>query len=89
MSEPISEIKKLLEQKKVQIGTQVAIKNLSKGLVKKIFLAQNCPTNVVDDLTHMSKISKVDIVKLKVPNDELGVVCKKRFSISVLSVNNE
>ena len=42
--------------------------------------------NVENDISHYAKLAKVDVAKLKLPNDELGVLCKKQFLISVLGI---
>ena len=81
----ITEIKKLLKDKKLIIGTSRTIKNLKLGKISKIFLSSNCPAHVKDDINYYSKLTDIAIVKLKYPNNELGVICKKPFSISILS----
>jgi large subunit ribosomal protein L30e len=82
----ISEIKKAVEAGNVIIGTQMTLKSLRNGQLKKIFVANNCPGGVKEDIQHYSKIAKVEVVELEEPNDELGAICRKQFSISVLSL---
>lgn len=82
----IDEIRKLLKQKKVIIGTERTLNSLKLGKIKTVYLSSNCPENISDAVKHYSKLSKAAIIKLKYPNDELGILCKKPFSISVLSV---
>ncbi len=86
MSNSISEIKKTIKEGKAIIGTEKTLKNLKLGKVSKVFLTSNCPAGVKKDIKYYSKLAKVDVVQLKQPNDELGALCKKPFSISVLSV---
>jgi large subunit ribosomal protein L30e len=81
----IDDIKKALKEGKVIIGTSRTIKALKLGKVSKVFLTSNCPSDVKDDIEYYSKLGKVKVVKLKQPNVELGVLCKKPFPISVLS----
>jgi large subunit ribosomal protein L30e len=83
MSE-IEEIKKNLKTDKLIMGTEETIKNLKLGKVKKVFLASNCEHSIVRDISHYTKIGNVDLTTLEIPNDELGVICRKPFSISVL-----
>lgn len=85
-SDVAAEIKKLVESKAAVIGTKRTIKNLKLGKVEKIFLSSNCPKDAAGDIEYYSKIAKVPIIKLKYSNDDLGVMCKKSHSISVLSV---
>ena len=82
----VTEFKKLIKSKNLLIGTERTIKNLKLGNVERVFLSSNCPQNVEKDLDHYASLSKADIVKLQYPNDELGVICKKPFSISVLAL---
>jgi len=82
----IIEIRKLLKGKNIIIGTQRTLKNLKLGKIKKVYISSNCSDTMVKNIEHYSKLSKASIVKLKYPNDELGILCKKSFSISVLSV---
>ena len=81
----IDEIKKALKEKKVIIGTSRTIKSLRLGKVEKVFLTSNCPSDVKEDIECYSRLGKIKVVKLKQPNVELGIVCKKPFPISVLS----
>ncbi|MFH2027964.1 MAG: ribosomal L7Ae/L30e/S12e/Gadd45 family protein [Nanoarchaeota archaeon] len=82
----ITEIKKYLKEDKVIIGTDKTLKGLRAGKMSKIVLSLNCPEDVENDINHYSKISNVKVVKLDIPNDELGIVCKKPYSISVLGI---
>ena len=81
-----TELKKLFKSKSLIIGTERTIKSLKKGGIDKVFLSSNCPENVEKDMNYYASLSKAEVVKLHYPNDELGVICKKPFSISVLSL---
>ena len=35
-------------------------------------------------MEYYAKLSNVEVVNLDIPNDELGLACKKQFSISIL-----
>lgn len=82
----IDEIKKNLKTKNLLIGTSVVMKNLRKGKLAKIFLSENCPENLKKDIMHHVDITKIEVEQLNIPNDELGVVCKKSFFISVIGL---
>jgi large subunit ribosomal protein L30e len=81
----VDDIKKKIKEEKVIIGTERTIKALKLGKVEKVFLTSNCPSDVKEDIEHHAKLAKIKVVKLKQPNVELGVICKKPFPISVLS----
>jgi len=81
-----TEIKKLIKAKDLVIGTERTIKNLKLGRVEKVIISSNCAENTVNDLDYYAGLSKTETIKVNYLNDELGVVCKKPFSISVLSI---
>ncbi len=86
MADESTDIKKAIEQKKATIGTELTIKNLKLANLAKIYLSSNCPANVKKDVVHYAKINGTKVVQLKLDNEELGVLCKKPFFISVLGV---
>jgi len=80
------EIKKMLKSGNLVIGTERTIKNLRLGKVQKVLLSSNCPINVEKDISYYAGLSGAEFHKLDYPNDELGVICKKPFFISVLAL---
>lgn len=82
----ISEIKKLIGSKKMIIGTRQTLKNIKRGDIKKVFVSANCPDHLKQDLTYYGKLGSIEVVELEQANDELGSICKKGFSISVIGV---
>jgi len=82
----IAEVKKIVKEGKALVGTDNVMKELKLGKLSKVFVTANCPAKVKEDIKHYAKLAKTEVVQLKVPNDELGVVCKKPFSISVLGL---
>lgn len=81
-----TEIKKLIKAKNIVIGTERTIKNLKLGKVEKVIISSNCSEKVLNDLNYYAGLSKAETIKVSYPNDELGVICKKPYSISVLSI---
>ena len=81
-----TEIKKIIKAKNFVVGTERTIKNLKLGKVEKVIISSNCSERVLDDLSYYAGLSKAETVKVNYPNEELGVICKKPFSISVLSI---
>ncbi len=80
------EIKKLLESEKLVIGKDRTLKYLRKGELVKIFLASNLDSESLEDIEHYAGLSGVEVVKLTQTNDELGIFCKKPFSIAVMGL---
>lgn len=82
----MTDLKKILKEESLNFGAEITLKKLRQGKLKKIFLAANCPKNVKDDIEYYAKLSKVEVVNLDVDNEELGTLCKKPFSISVIGI---
>lgn len=81
----MEELKEALKEKKLIIGTERTLKNLKMNNLKKVYIASNCKQEVKEDIEHYCKLYSIPLVKLKENNEELGIICKKPFSISVLS----
>ena len=86
MDANISELKKLLKTERVILGTDRTLKLLKLGTADSVFLSSNCPEEVKKDIEYYAKLSNVPLIYLKQPNDELGILCKKPYPVSVLSV---
>jgi len=79
-------IKKNLKTDKLVFGTKRTMKFMKLGKLKKVLYTTNTPADVVEDIDHYSKITEIEVERLDVPNDELGIICKKQFSISVVGL---
>ena len=86
MKDSIKEIKQLLKTKKLVFGTKQVIKNIKKNKIEKLFISSNCKDETKTDLQHYSKMGKVEGISLKNSNKDVGIICKKPFSISVVGV---
>ena len=82
----LEEIKKNLKSDKLVIGTSSCIKNLKLGKLSKIFVSSNTPQTTVLDIKQYKKLTDIDFIQLDVPNDELGMFCKKPYSVSVIGL---
>lgn len=80
----LTELKKALKERTITFGTEKTLKMIRNGKAKKVFIAANYPEDREQTILHYAKLSKVEVVKLKLPNEEIGLACKKPFSISVL-----
>ncbi|MGV8141002.1 MAG: ribosomal L7Ae/L30e/S12e/Gadd45 family protein [Candidatus Woesearchaeota archaeon] len=80
------EIRKMLTSKKLIIGEDELLKHARKGTLLKVYHASNMNKLVIADLQKYGKISNFEVLDTKVPNDDLGTVCKKPFSISTIGI---
>ncbi len=81
----IDEIKELVKMKRAAIGTKETLRLLKEGKVKRVFVTSNCPKDIRESVQHYADLCGASVEELPIPNDELGVVCRKQFSISVLA----
>jgi ribosomal protein L30E len=81
-----AEIRKLLGSDKLIIGSDRCMKLLRSGELKKVMLASNCSPTLAEDVKHIGGVSGAEVIELDVPNEELGIYCKKPFNINVLGI---
>ena len=80
----MKELKQALKDNKVIIGTDRVLKKVRIGKLSVVYLASNCPQVVKEDVKHYANLYNIKVNELKENNEELGVICKKHFFISVL-----
>ena len=80
------ELKKLAASDALIIGAERTLKELKRGTLSKVFFASNCSANVRESLQRYCGISKVSCEELPETDTEVGVLCKKQFSIGVVGV---
>ena len=80
---------KLLEaikENKAVFGASVTLKLLKLNEIESVYLASNCPEHLTTQIEQIAKTNTVPVNKLKENNEELAILCKKAFSISVASI---
>lgn len=80
---------KELKNRKIIFGPKVAIKQIKKGAVEIIYIADDCPSvhvQAIQTSVKASKEGKVEIKQLKITTEQLQGICKKPFNISIISV---
>jgi len=80
------DIRKLLTTKKIILGEDEVLKHARNGTLAKVYYASNANKIVIADLLKYAKLSGFEVLDTKVPNDDLGTVCKKPFSISTIGI---
>jgi ribosomal protein L30E len=83
LEEHIARIKKSTEEGKIVLGIKEVTAGIRKDEFLTVYLASNCPQEAEKDIKN---IFSGEIIRLEQPNDELGTICKKPFSISVLGI---
>lgn len=74
------------EKNRVIIGSRRTIKMIKNGKVEKVFLAKNTPEEIKNDILYYSKLGNFEVEELKYTNEEIGLLLKKPFKISVVSI---
>lgn len=80
----IEDLKKILEEKSLIFGFERTLKRLQNGKTKKIFLAKNISEHMKREILQYAK--EVPIDHLDITNEEMGMLCKKPYKISVASI---
>jgi ribosomal protein L30E len=78
------ELRKVVAQDNVCIGTATTLKNMRAGKLEKVLVTKNCADDVREDIKSLSE--GVEVIELEQNNEELGIICKKPFLISVMGV---
>jgi len=86
LDENIKELKTKLLEGKVVLGTERVLKELKTKELEKIFLTSNCLQKIVDDIKYYAKLAGITVVELEQTNEEIGVICKKNFFVSVVGI---
>ena len=89
MENPQKQLKQQVQAGKVIVGTERVLKLLKEKKLSKVFIANNCPEKIKNDLSHYSQLSGIPLVELELNNEELGVFCKKNFLVSVIGLTEE
>ena len=79
----LDKLKRALVSNKVKVGTEITLKALKKGEAKEVFISNNCPEELLKQVKKYCEIIGAGVNQLDMNNEELGVVCKKPFSINI------
>lgn len=77
-----NDLKKMLKEKAPVFGLDRTMKLLKNGTANVVFVSKNCRD--IEQVRRYSKVYGAKLVELAENNKELGILCKKPFSISVL-----
>ncbi len=80
----MTDFNQLINTGKATVGTEKTLKELKLGKLAKIYVTKNCPAEIKENVERQASLTKTEIEHLDIPNNELGTLCKKPFSISLL-----
>ena len=76
------DIKKDLKNKKAYYGFNKTIKSIKTGKCKRVYAAQTYHRK--KEIEDICRIMGVKLILLDENNKDIGIICKKRFSIGVI-----
>lgn len=74
------------QQKQLVVGLASVIKGIRQGKLAKVFLASNSPLKMKEDLVRYATLAQIPVQELPQTNEELGIICKKNFFVSVVGL---
>ena len=82
----VAELKKLTASEKLVFGSERTIKMLRDGKISKVYFSSNCDEAKKETVMHLCKIGNVSVEQLDKSSEDIGVICRKPFSISIIGV---
>ena len=82
------DLKTSLQEGRALFGKEQVMKALKQGTLAKVFMSSNIPSDVKEDLNRYAAMGGTKVFQLKQDNEEIGVLAKKNFFISVIGVKN-
>ena len=79
-------LRKKIAENKVIIGTQGTKKQLLDKKLEKVIFAKNCPEETKQTFTKYCGMTETKQEIIDLNNEELGVMCRKQYPVSVLGV---
>ena len=89
VDEVVTEVRVGLKSNKAILGSDEVLKSLKQGKISKVLVSTNCKEDLKRDLEHLKSISDFEIVNVKYDSEELGVICKKPFTVSMIGFLKE
>lgn len=75
-----------VQEGKAVLGTDRVLKLLKARKLSSIIIAKNCPAKSKADIEYYAKLAQVPVTQAEQTNEELGIICKKNFFVSVAGI---
>jgi large subunit ribosomal protein L30e len=79
-------IREAIDANLVILGYKRTVKAIKRGELESVILPQNCPFK--KDIVYYSRLAKVKILKFSGNTLELGELCRRPFSVSVVGIRS-
>jgi large subunit ribosomal protein L30e len=80
------DIRNAIKENSILIGSKQTMKGLKQKSIKSVVVASNCPEGMKKDLERLSAESSIRLEVFDGTAKQLGVLCGKPFSISVMAI---
>ncbi|MEK6951174.1 MAG: ribosomal L7Ae/L30e/S12e/Gadd45 family protein [Nanoarchaeota archaeon] len=84
--EPTTLLTTKVQEGKAVLGTERVLKLLKSRKLSSIILARNCPAKSKADIEYYAKLAQIPITQVEQTNEEIGILCKKNFFVSVAGI---
>lgn len=81
----VNELQQAVLEGHIIVGFKAVKRALSQKKIKKIFLSSTCPDGIKSDLKRYAQLSSVDVEDLPQASNEVSLICKKNFLVSVVA----
>lgn len=75
-----------IKENRTVFGASSVLKMLKSGEIEAVYLSSNCPEHIRGQIESLAQITNTPVNILKENNEELAILFKKPFSISVASI---
>lgn len=86
MAELSNDIRLAVDSGKAVFGAREASATINDGSAKIIIVASSSKKNLVNDTLHIAKLADIKVIVFNGNPIELGVVCGKPYSVSMVSI---
>ena len=84
-----SKIKSLLDSNRLIYGSSEVAKSIKNNKLEAVIIASNLPDIDKEQFKHYCDIAGIDLFEIEEDNEQLALLCKKPFNISVLGIIKE
>ncbi|HDD70874.1 MAG TPA: 50S ribosomal protein L30, partial [Candidatus Woesearchaeota archaeon] len=81
-----TDLRKRIAENKVKIGAQETKKKLLNKELAKVILSKNSSESMKEDFEKYCRLTGTELEIVDLDNEELGTLCKRQHTVSVLGV---
>ncbi|MCL5099579.1 MAG: 50S ribosomal protein L30e [Candidatus Marsarchaeota archaeon] len=89
MADLASDIRLAVDSGVTAMGVNKVIDSIKDNSAKLIVLAEKNKPQTANDISHLAKVAGISVIVFPGNSMELGAVCGKPYSVSVLSISEQ